>query len=64
MACFKSTKFMQSVFIQVTGALALFLDKIDGPVYVALSTIALGVYATAEVVQRRGELQAEHRARE
>lgn len=61
---FQSTRFLQSVFIQVTGAIALFADKIDGPTYVALSTIALGVYATAEVVQRRGELKAESHAKE
>lgn len=49
----KSTKFWQSVFVQVTGAVALFIDKIDGGTYVALSTLALTIYATADVIQKR-----------
>ena len=49
----KSTKFLQSAFIQVTGAVALFVDKIDGGTYVALSTLALSIYAVADVVQNR-----------
>ena len=48
-----STKFAQAAFIQVTGAGALFLDKIDGGTYVALSTIALGIYAVADVTDKR-----------
>jgi hypothetical protein len=51
----RSTKFMQAVFIQVTGAVALFLDKIDGGTYVALSTLALSIYSLADVVQKRVE---------
>lgn len=50
-----STKFVQAVFIQVTGAIALFVDKIDGGTYVALSTLALSIYAIADVVQRKNE---------
>lgn len=49
----RSTKFIQSAFIQVTGAVALYVGKIDGGTYVALSTIALSIYAVAEVVQNR-----------
>lgn len=49
----KSTKFQQSAFVQVTGAVALFLDKIDGGTYVALSTLALSIYAVADVAQKR-----------
>ena len=49
----KSTKFLQSFFVQVTGAVALFLDKIDGGTYVALSTLALTIYAVADVAQNR-----------
>ena len=49
----KSTKFLQSAFVQVTGAIALFIDKIDGGTYVALSTLALSIYAVADVVQKR-----------
>ena len=49
----KSTKFIQSAFVQVTGAVALFMEKIDGGTYVALSTLALSIYAVADVVQNR-----------
>jgi hypothetical protein len=49
----KSTKFLQSVFVQVTGAIALFMDKIDGGTYVALSSLALTIYAVADVAQNR-----------
>ena len=51
----KSTKFLQSAFVQVTGAVALFMDKIDGGTYVALSTLALSIYAVADVAQKRFE---------
>lgn len=51
----KSTKFQQSAFVQVTGAIALFLGKIDGGTYVALSTLALTIYAAANVAQRKFE---------
>jgi hypothetical protein len=51
----KSTKFVQSVFIQVTGAIALFIGKVDGGTYVALSSLALTIYAVADVVQKRNE---------
>jgi hypothetical protein len=49
----KSTKFLQSAFVQVTGAIALFMDKIDGGTYVALSSLALTIYAVADVAQNR-----------
>ena len=49
----RSTKFIQSAFVQVTGAVALFISKIDGGTYVALSTLALSIYAVADVVQNR-----------
>lgn len=49
----KSTKFQQSAFVQATGAIALFMDKIDGGTYVALSTLALSIYAVADVVQKK-----------
>ena len=49
----RSTKFLQSAFVQVTGAVALFIGKIDGGTYVALSTLALSIYAVADVAQKR-----------
>jgi hypothetical protein len=51
----RSTKFLQSAFVQVTGAVALFIGKIDGGTYVALSTLALSIYAVADVIQKRNE---------
>ena len=54
----RSTKFQQSVFVQVTGAIALFLGKIDGGTYVALSTLALTIYAAANVTERKFEQDA------
>jgi hypothetical protein len=44
-----STKFLQAAFVQLTGAIALFMRIIDGGTYVALSTIALAVYGAANV---------------
>lgn len=49
----RSTKFMQSAFIQVTGAAALFLGKIDGGTYVALSSLALTIYVVSNVAQKK-----------
>ena len=49
----RSTKFAQAIFVQITGAVALFVGKVDGGTYVALSTLALSIYAVADVVQKR-----------
>jgi hypothetical protein len=49
----RSTKFQQAAFIQITGAIALFADKVDGGTYVALSSLALTIYAVADVAQKR-----------
>ena len=49
----RSTKFMQSAFIQVTGAAALFMGKIDGGTYVALSSLALTIYVAGNVAQKK-----------
>ena len=43
------TKFWQSAFVQVTGAIALFMRVIDGGTYVALSSLALGIYVVGNV---------------
>lgn len=48
----QSTKFIQSVFVQITGVIALFTRYIDGGTYVALSTLALSVYAVADVAAK------------
>ena len=46
---FRNTKFWQSAFVQVTGAIALFIGVIDGGTYVALSSLALGIYVVGNV---------------
>ena len=55
---YRSTKFLQSAFVQVTGAIALFTGKIDGGTYVALSSLALTIYAVTNVAQRKFEQDA------
>jgi hypothetical protein len=45
----KNTKFWHAAFIQVTGAVALFMRIIDGGTYVALSTLCLGVYVAGNI---------------
>jgi predicted rRNA methylase YqxC with S4 and FtsJ domains len=54
----KSTKFIQSFFVQVTGAIALFIGKVDGGTYVALSSLALTIYAVSDVAQKKFEQDA------
>lgn len=46
-------KFLQATFVQISGCVALFTGKIDGGTYVALSTLALGIYAAANVAAKR-----------
>ena len=52
-SAFWKPKFLQSAFVQASGALALFIDKIDGGTYVALSTLALSIYAVANVIEQK-----------
>lgn len=49
----KGTKFIQAAFVQITGAIALFTGHLDGSVYLALSTLALGIYAAGEVTDKK-----------
>jgi hypothetical protein len=49
----KQTKFLQSFFVQVSGIVALFYDKIDQGGYVTLSTLALGIYVAADVTAKK-----------
>ena len=46
-------KFIQSAFVQVTGAIALYTSLIDGGTYVALSTLALAVYSGTNVYENQ-----------
>lgn len=49
----RSTKFQQSLFVQVTGAIALFMRIIDGGTYVALSALALTIYSVTNVAAQK-----------
>lgn len=49
----KQTKFLQSFFVQVSGIVALFYDKIDQGGYVTLSTLALGIYVAADLKSKQ-----------
>lgn len=49
----RNTKFIHAAFIQIAGTVALFMDKMDGGTYVALSAATLGIYATANVIAGR-----------
>jgi hypothetical protein len=49
----KQTKFLQSFFVQVSGIVALFFDKLDQGTYLSLSALALGIYAVADVAQKK-----------
>jgi hypothetical protein len=48
-------KFLQAAFVQVSGCVALFTGHVDGGTYVALSTLALGIYAAANVAAKKVE---------
>jgi len=51
---FWKPKFLQAAFVQLSSAYALlFTDKVDGGTYVALSTLALSIYAVANVVEQK-----------
>lgn len=53
MSRFSSRKFIQAFFVQLTGAAALFLGKVDGGTYVALSTLALSIYGAANIAAKK-----------
>lgn len=59
MSKYGSRKFLQAVFVQITGAIALFVGKVDGGTYVALSTLALSIYGAAVVADKRFNGQTE-----
>jgi len=48
-----SRKFIQAFFVQITGAIALYLHLIDGGTYVALSSLALSIYGAASIMDKR-----------
>ncbi len=46
---FGSRKFLLAVFAQLVGTIGLFVDKLGGGEYVALTTVVLGLYGAANV---------------
>lgn len=48
-----STKFAHAIGVQVVASVALFTGHLDGSTWVAASTIALGIYAAADVMQKK-----------
>lgn len=47
-----SRKFVLTVVFTAAGTVALFIDKMDGPTYVALATLILGVYGATNVAEK------------
>jgi hypothetical protein len=50
---FSSRKFLITISILIVGSIALLIGKLGGGEYVALATLILGVYASANVVEKR-----------
>jgi len=48
-----STKFVHALGVQLVASVGLFTGHLDGPTWVAASTIALGIYAAADVAQKK-----------
>jgi hypothetical protein len=51
----QSTKFIHALLVQVVASVALFTRHMDAPTWVAASTIALGIYSIADVMQRKND---------
>ena len=51
----RQRKFTLACFFSLMGTIGWFLDKLTGSEYIALVTIILGLYATANVLQRQVE---------
>jgi hypothetical protein len=51
----QSTKFIHALSVQAIASVALFTRHLDGATWVAASTIALGIYSIADVIQKRNE---------
>ena len=49
----QSTKFLHAGFVQLIASVALFTRHLTGAEWIAASTIALGIYAAADVAQKR-----------
>lgn len=51
----QSRKFVHALIVQLTAGVALFTGHMDGPTWVAASTLALGIYAAANIAHRKVE---------
>ena len=51
----RQRKFTLACFFSLMGTIGWFLDKLTGSEYITLVTIILGLYATANVLQRQVE---------
>lgn len=49
----QSTKFVHALLVQLVASVALFTGHMDGSIWVAASTIALGIYSLADVAQKK-----------
>ena len=49
----QSTKFVHALLVQGVASIALFTGHMDGPTWVAASTIALGIYSITDVMQKK-----------
>ena len=48
----QSTKFWHAMFVQIVSAVALFTNHLGPETWLGVSTIALGIYAVADVAQK------------
>ena len=49
----QSTKFWHAMFVQIVSAVALFTNHLGPETWLGVSTIALGIYAVADVAQKK-----------
>lgn len=54
----QSTKFLHAMTVQGIASYALFSGHMDGPTWVAASTIALGIYSAADVFATKVKSEA------
>jgi hypothetical protein len=51
----QSTKFIHAMAVQAVASVALFTGHLDGATWVAASTVSLGIYSIADVIQKKTE---------
>lgn len=53
MSKYRSRKFIIAAFFAVTGAIGFFMSLMDGGTFVAMATVVTGLYAGADVMEKR-----------